>query len=61
MVSSENAEKVVNPPRRPVAKKSFHSAEMFPFSDKWKTAPIKKQPIIFINKVPKGNIEVTLL
>ena len=46
-VSFENEEKVVKPPKNPVAKKSLHSIVIFPLSLKPKTIPIRKQPIIF--------------
>lgn len=56
-VSCENVEKVVNPPKMPVAKKSLHSAFIFPFSVRPYTNPIKKQPSTFTANVPKGKFD----
>ena len=56
-VSIEKAEKVVNPPSKPVAKKSFISCETCPLPTSPKTIPIKKQPTMFTVNVPNGNIE----
>ncbi len=52
ILSKENDEKVVKPPRHPVIKKSRHTTGMLPFSLKPKIIPIKKQPIMFTHKVP---------
>ena len=53
-VSFENEEKVVNPPKTPVTKKSRHSIVKFPLSLRPKIIPIRKQPMRFTPRVPKG-------
>ena len=60
-VSFEKAEKVVNPPRIPVAKNSRHSGVILPLSLNPKTIPIRKQPRILTVKVPNGNVESVLV
>lgn len=59
-VSFENEEKVVNPPKNPVTKKSRHSIETLPLSERPNTIPMRKQPIIFTAIVPKGKVERNL-
>jgi len=55
MFSLANAEKVVKPPQNPTARNIRHSLlRKFPFSDKAYKTPIKKHPVIFTAKVPKG-------
>jgi hypothetical protein len=61
IVSFEKAEKVVNPPRNPVAKNNLHSGVRLPRSPSPKTNPIRKQPEMFTVNVPKGKVERNLV
>jgi hypothetical protein len=57
----ENAEKVVNPPRKPVTKNNCQLRLTLPFSLNPNTSPIRKHPIILTVKVPNGNGKWILL
>ena len=53
--SFENEEKVVNPPRIPVAINKRTSFEKSHRSAYPTRIPIRRQPMIFTTKVPQGN------
>ena len=50
--SAENVEKVVNPPQKPVIRRNFNALSSFMKSEE--RIPMRKQPIKFTTKVPKG-------
>ena len=60
-MSSANDEKVVNPPQKPVIRKTFIDGEMtWVFSARPKKMPITKLPIILTANVPHGNAETVM-
>ena len=60
-MSSANDEKVVNPPQKPVIRKTFIDGEMtWVFSGRLKKMPITKLPIILTANVPHGNAETVM-
>lgn len=59
--SKANAENVVNPPQKPVAKNKVLLVDRtFPRADRPKMSPISKQPKIFTKKVPKKKLGDTM-
>lgn len=60
--SHAKAEKVVNPPQKPIASTYFQSASpILFFCRKPRTIPISRLPEIFTIKVAKGNFESKFL
>ena len=54
--SLAKVEKVVNPPQKPTARNIFHPEVITELlSENPYISPIKKHPVIFTKKVPKGN------